>query len=249
MANIKILTNSLVEWYQEKIGQIIFSLEKEHLQKLTPTLLGNYFLQYGMIKQEWYTLHKSTKTIYLTQEKKQAQEALIQARFNELPFPDNYIDNIFLPHVLEFQKPSFEILKEAMRILVPEGHLIILAFNPASLWGIKNFFSQHKEPPWVKNRFSFNKINNYLYELHAEIISATSFVYSIPHTQTTSHKNSWREVFCRLLLPNNGSISLIVARKRVIPVTPIKPAWTTEFELSKEYVEPSAGRVTHDKIS
>lgn len=57
-----------------------------------------------------------------------------------LPFAEASIDLIVLPYALEASGNPHAALREAARVLVPEGHLLILGFNPASLWGL-----QHKK--------------------------------------------------------------------------------------------------------
>jgi len=39
-----------------------------------------------------------------------------------------------MPHTLEFTNDPHQVLREVDRVLIPEGHVVILAFNPWSLW-------------------------------------------------------------------------------------------------------------------
>lgn len=57
--------------------------------------------------------------------------------FDALPFPDNSIDLIVLPHSLELARDPHQTLREVERVLVPEGRVVISGFNPASLWGLR----------------------------------------------------------------------------------------------------------------
>lgn len=56
--------------------------------------------------------------------------------FESLPFPSNSLDLVVLPHALELARDPHETLREVERVLVPEGRVIIVGFNPASLWGL-----------------------------------------------------------------------------------------------------------------
>lgn len=56
--------------------------------------------------------------------------------FESLPFPSNSLDLVVLPHALELARDPHETLREVERVLVPEGKVIIVGFNPASLWGL-----------------------------------------------------------------------------------------------------------------
>lgn len=57
--------------------------------------------------------------------------------FDALPFPNQSIDLVVLPHGLELSRDPHEALREVERVLVPEGRMVIVGFNPASLWGMR----------------------------------------------------------------------------------------------------------------
>lgn len=57
--------------------------------------------------------------------------------FEALPFMENSLDLLVLPHTLELSQDPHGTLREAERVLVPEGRLIVCCFNPLSLWGLK----------------------------------------------------------------------------------------------------------------
>jgi SAM-dependent methyltransferase len=63
------------------------------------------------------------------------REVALVSRFDELPFSSLSIDLVVLPHVLEFAQEPHRVLREVDRVLVPEGQVVIIGFNPASLWG------------------------------------------------------------------------------------------------------------------
>ncbi|WP_223717365.1 class I SAM-dependent methyltransferase, partial [Escherichia fergusonii] len=60
----------------------------------------------------------------------------LRCDFHALPFPANSLDLVVLPHALELASDPHETLREVERVLVPEGRVVILGFNPASLWGL-----------------------------------------------------------------------------------------------------------------
>jgi hypothetical protein len=54
-----------------------------------------------------------------------------------LPFASNSLDLIVMPHTLETAADPHQALAEATRCLVPEGRLVIVGFNPMSLWAMR----------------------------------------------------------------------------------------------------------------
>ena len=54
-----------------------------------------------------------------------------------LPFAENSLDLVVLPHSLELNADPHATLREVERVLVPEGRVVICGLNPASLWGLR----------------------------------------------------------------------------------------------------------------
>ena len=52
----------------------------------------------------------------------------------ELPLPDAAVDRILMVHALEFAENPAEMLKEAWRIMAPNGRLIIVVPNRRGVW-------------------------------------------------------------------------------------------------------------------
>ena len=65
-----------------------------------------------------------------------------------LPFAENAVDLIVLPHALEFTDDPHLMLREAYRVIRPEGQIVIAGFNPFSLYGAKRYFGRAQTPPW-----------------------------------------------------------------------------------------------------
>ena len=67
----------------------------------------------------------------------------------DLPFEAQSVDLIVMPHTLEFTRDPHRLLREAERVLMPEGQLIILGFNSLSLWGARQSFGKMAGRPFV----------------------------------------------------------------------------------------------------
>ena len=61
----------------------------------------------------------------------------LRCETDALPFPERSLDLVVLPHTLELARDPHLTLAEVERVLVPEGRVVILGFNPASLWGLR----------------------------------------------------------------------------------------------------------------
>lgn len=67
----------------------------------------------------------------------QGQRVHLHCEFDALPFPNASLDLVVLPHALELARDPHLTLREVERVLVPEGRVLIVGFNPASLWGLR----------------------------------------------------------------------------------------------------------------
>jgi SAM-dependent methyltransferase len=61
----------------------------------------------------------------------------VASSLTELPFLTHSLDLLVLSHTLEVTEDPHQLLREADRVLIPEGKLVITGFNPFSLWAIR----------------------------------------------------------------------------------------------------------------
>ena len=64
-------------------------------------------------------------------------ELILDAR--ALPFFEESLDLVALPHTLEFSPDPHACLREVARVLVNEGRVVICGINPLSLWGARQW--------------------------------------------------------------------------------------------------------------
>ncbi len=62
---------------------------------------------------------------------------VLRCDFDALPFDSQSLDLVVLPHALELASDPHLALREVERVLRPEGRVVILGFNPGSLWGLR----------------------------------------------------------------------------------------------------------------
>ncbi|MEC8208441.1 MAG: methyltransferase domain-containing protein, partial [Pseudomonadota bacterium] len=142
-------------------------------------------------------------------------------------------DACILSHCLEYHSDPHHILREAHRTLIPGGYLVITGFNPFSLCGLAQLlpFSRQKLP-WTGRFFTPSRVKDWLNLLGFEIISDERFIHSsLARGNRLSRFAAWRSFGQQYLKPM-GSVYMLVARKRVAPLTPIKPKWHARPQFS-----------------
>ena len=112
-----------------------------------------------------------------------------------LPVASQTLDLLLLPHVLEFSAHPHQILREAERVLMPEGSLIISGFNPYSLWGLWRMLPYNdREYPWCGRFISLSRIKDWLALLGLEVVGGRMCCYEPPFRQEpcSESSTSWK---------------------------------------------------------
>ncbi len=144
----------------------------------------------------------------------------------ELPFDCDSLDLVVLPHVLEFAEYPHQILREAARVLRPEGNLIISGFNPWSLWGLHRTLGRREGYPWQGHFIALHRLKDWLALLDFEVVGGRFAAYAPPF-----HQTKWLERFAFMEKAGDrwwavsGGVYFVHAIKRVHGMRLIKPQW------------------------
>jgi SAM-dependent methyltransferase len=134
------------------------------------------------------------------------------------------VDAVLLPHTLEFEPEPHEVLREAERVLVGEGHLIILGFAPAGFWALRHYLSGDGFPPSAMHFLSAQRLRDWLRLLGFEILETVHFVHGLPIEGLVSGPIArGLEAVSGVFGHKFGSVYCLKARKRVYALTPIRP--------------------------
>ncbi|TJZ73319.1 class I SAM-dependent methyltransferase [Chitiniphilus eburneus] len=143
----------------------------------------------------------------------------------QLPFANQTLDLIALPHVLDFCADPHQVLREAERVLLPEGRLLITGFNPWSLWGLKRLH-RRTELPWQGHFLALPRLKDWLALLGLETRRGEFVCYRPP-----IQRNGWLEK-TRFLedagdrwWPAAGGVYCLEVVKRVVGMRIIEPQW------------------------
>ena len=146
--------------------------------------------------------------------------------FDALPFPSQSIDLLVLPHVLELARDAHETLREVERVLVPEGRVVIVGFNPASLWGLRQRAGRLRQQLQMSKRprylpaagefVGYWRLRDWLRLLSFEVEHARFGCWRPPlRTQRWLDRYQWIEPVAERWWPVLGALYFLVAVKRV----------------------------------
>lgn len=219
------LVGHLEAWYQSALGQSVLQAESEQLAGAWARVFGFHLLQLGSPNHTSQFIHSAISHQICVHPGPELAGSL-QADFVALPFAENSIDAVLAPHVLEFSAHPQAVLAEAARVLLPEGRLLILGFNPTSLFGLKRLCcKKSKALPWQGTFASAGLIKKWLADLSFEVTDFNYFYYRPPLNKTSSLKHTrFLETWGRKLWTPGGAVYLISAKKKIAGLTPIRPA-------------------------
>ncbi|OHX14157.1 class I SAM-dependent methyltransferase [Chromobacterium sphagni] len=101
-----------------------------------------------------------------------------------LPFENRSLDLLVMPHVLDFTTQPHQVLREADRVLMPEGRLILTGFNPLSLWGVRRLIQGRESVPWNGSFLTQLRVRDWLTLLDLELEGAAFMAYAPPFTRS-----------------------------------------------------------------
>ena len=214
---------SLADWLATPLGAYTLARERAWLDKLTPDIFGYHAVQFGL--PEFDLLRESRITHRLVVSPTLAAHATVAAQFHELPFEALSVDLCLLPHTLEFADNPHDILREVNRIMRPEGRVVIIGFNPWSLFGVKRLWSDHRMP-WCGQFISLVRMKDWLQLLGFEASQGHLTCY-IPPVQSTKWQRHWRfmEGAGDRWWGVAGGVYMFEAIKRVKGLRLMAPAW------------------------
>lgn len=148
------------------------------------------------------------------------------AKSTDLPVCENSVDAFLLAHELDFSRDPHQILREVNRTIMPDGYLVITGFNPLSLCGLFKYLPFNKGNILHDARF-FNcaRVKDWLQLLGFEIVDVRHLLFNELFLQRKLLNASKWTLWCHQYLSLFTSMYVIVARKREIPLSLIKPRW------------------------
>ena len=235
---------ALNDWYGTPLGRSLATQERHQLETVLPRLFGYHLLQLGVpFQRDWLAYSPIRHQMCLHPEEGVRSLSCV-GEFFELPFKSDSIDVIILPHILSLVDAPQTLLEEATRVLIPEGHLVILGFNPVSLWGVSKLFLKYKKQvPWTGDFITAQKVRRLLNKIGCDTLSLNSFAYRPPiNNSHTLEKLLFLETFGQLFWPYPGSAYILHAQKRLSRLTPISAPWRLRGFAKNKKVTQTASR-------
>jgi SAM-dependent methyltransferase len=222
MPNCKVTAKNLSEWFATPQGGYVLTREQEYFDRTVSDIFGYNALQLGLPEHDF--LHGNRIPLRFSAGNQPGNA--VRLICTELPFDSDSLDLVLLPHILEFSEYPHQILREAARVLRPEGNLIISGFNPHSLWGLHRSLGRREGYPGQGQFIALHRIKDWLALLGFEVSGGRFAAYAPPF-----HTSKWIERFAFMEKAGDrwwavsGGVYFVHAIKRVHGMRLIKPKW------------------------
>ena len=222
--------NGTAAWIETPLGRYLIEREQTYFDRTVADVFGYNAIQLGLPELDFLR----SSRIPLRCKIAPGANVDLQSDFRDLPIASNSVDLVLMPHLLEFAEHPHQILREVERVLMPEGHLVLSAFNPYSLWGLRHKFHGDGEFPWRGRFLSLMRVKDWLALLGFEIIGGQMACYAPPAKQ-----QKWLERFSFMEAAGErwwaigGGVYFLQAIKRVRGVRLIMPKWSDRLAPAK----------------
>ncbi|SNR86539.1 Methyltransferase domain-containing protein [Methylobacillus rhizosphaerae] len=210
------------QWLASPLGQYLQEQEQALFDAAVQNIFGFHAMQFGMLEMPLLRHCRIP-----SQFNADTEAGHIRCASHQLPFKADSLDLVLLPHTLDFTDQTHQTLREAARVLVPEGHMILTGFNPLSSWGMRRLASDHDHYPWGAHFISLMRVKDWLALLDCEVVE-TRMICHMPPFRSSRGQGKWKTIerMGARLLPLMGGVYFVLAKKRVAGMRLIKPAWS-----------------------
>jgi len=223
----------LQRWFDSPEGRYVHQWEQQRIDDMLIDVFGYRAIQYGLADFNLLAANRMPFKAYagprkLTDAQQLGWQASLVCRPEEMPFDADSVDLLVLPHTLETAQDQHMVLREAHRVLMPEGRLVIAGFNPWSLWGMR------ARLPWIspwlpagdEGELSPNRLKDWLRLLSFEIDRGHFGCYAPPcRSQKWLDRFDFMDPAGDRWWPIFGATYVVSAVKRVAGMRLITPAW------------------------
>ena len=228
-------------FWQTPLGHALLGAESQLLGEALEDVFGWEFLQVGAWGEgrELLAGCRTRRKIVLAPSALQSGADII-ARPSQLPVGGDSVDAVLLPHTLEFASDPYAIVREVDRVLAGDGQLVVLGFQPFSLWGLRARAAANGYPAGIRRVLSEGRVREWLDLLGYEIVATRAYLYRSPWSSGPKSPEADARLLRRAWFnPLPAGAYLLKARKRVYAMTPIRPRFREKAAVIGALVKPT----------
>ena len=175
-------------------------------------------------------------------------EGLLLCEPDELPLASDSIDLVILHHTLDATTQPHQTLREACRVLRSGGHIVIVGFNPVSIWGLRRFLNRDKNLSWPTRFLSASRLEDWLSLLDFQLQDVNHKFFAPPIKGFKWLRGfGFLKNICRHIRLPMGFFYIMQAQKRVGGSIVIQPRWKQQAVAEATVVHQLTSYRKHEK--
>jgi SAM-dependent methyltransferase len=238
---------NLQTWADTPPGQTLLRWEQAQLDEAVADVFGYHALQLGMPQINALQANRMPHRWHADRDlhSQSAHPLQLRCDFEALPFPEASLDLVVMPHALEHSLDAHASLREAARVLVPDGRVVICGFNPTSLWGWKQqrerFYGRFGVGtlylPEAGEFLGYWRLRDWLRLLSFEVESSSFGLWQLAvRSEVWLSRMNWMNTLGEKYWPVFGAAYCVVAVKRVRGMRMLNPTWKRSPKLTTKPV-------------
>ena len=218
--------SSLSSWFVTPAGKYVLDWELDQFDNAVEDIFGFRAVQVGLPGIDFLRRNRISYRFPLSLD----AGAAVTADPLQLPLASQSADLLVLPHVLEFSPDPHRVLREAERVLMPEGQIVISGFNTLSFWGLKQSLARRGSAyPWNAHMLGLLRLKDWLKLLGFELNGGKFGCYAPPFSsEKWLARFAFMEKAGARWWPIAGGVYVVRAIKRTVGLRVVTPAWKTE---------------------
>ena len=243
------ISESIIElglWLQTAQGRVLLEWEQDRLDHAVTDAFGFHAVQLGLPELDGLRANRMPHRWIVGDSLRQPEVLPVPPQVDEmittlpaevpmamvcnfeaLPFPNDSLDLVVLPHSLELAPDPHQTLREVERVLRPEGRVVIAGFNPASLWGLRQRIGHARRGvglgrssrlylPRAGEFIGYWRLRDWLRLLGFELEAGQFGCYGPPfRSERWLQRFAWMDRVGERWWPVLGGVYVLVAVKRV----------------------------------
>jgi SAM-dependent methyltransferase len=237
------------QWFDSTLGSRVLDTQQAILEQLLPGFFGYHLLQLSIQSRQLYRSSPIHHKFSMGQ--RQHRQMAFTGDAANLPFEDDSVDVILLHHMLDFSASPQRLLSEVARVSLPMGHIVIVGFNPVSLWGAWQPVGKALgKQPWQGQFIRPGRLMDWLNLLNFKIDRAEYCMSGLPVSSTSDQPAAdYSQGLSREANWPFGAVYVIVARKQVGSMIPLRPVWKRNRAFGKLSVVRSSAPVIERNVT
>lgn len=224
-------------WMATPPGAYLLAWEQQYLDAAVVDVFGFHAVQLGLpvldalrqnrMPHRWLAADVAHRIGGGTNADAPSRAVALNCDFDALPFDSQSLDLVVLPHALELARDPHQTLREVERVLMPEGRVVIIGFNPTSLWSMRRQTGRARRRlglgsgaalylPREGDFIAYRRLRDWLRLLSFEVETGRFGCYRPPvHSEKWLARCGWMEAAGERWWPVLGAVYALTAVKRV----------------------------------